>query len=113
MLKTQRFELSAGQAGPIDVVVDLLDDNGQPRDPSLLTAEIAVVAMGATPDSWTEAAWQVDYSTSPDTWTATVTGSAEGGGGDIELEAGNYDVWVRITDGDTVTPNLVYRLAVR
>lgn len=57
-----------------------------------LTVEVAIPSEGVDPSSWVTATW--------DSGRARVL---VGSGGDFELSAGRYDVWVRITDSPELT----------
>lgn len=83
----------------LPIEVDLTDDNGQPRDPTTIAVEVAFPVLGEAPADWVAATWATDYSTDPDTYAAEILVSGTGGGGDVELERGGYDVYLRLTDG--------------
>lgn len=83
----------------LPIEVGLTDDNGQPRDPTTIAVEVAFAVLGGEPSSWYAAAWSTDCSTDPDTFAAEVLVSGTGGGGDVELDRGAYDVFLRLTDG--------------
>lgn len=96
-MKAVPFEFTSRELLPIEV--DLTDDNGEPRDPTTIAVEVAFAVLGAPPEDWHAATWVTDYSTDPDTFAAEVLVSGTGGGGDVELDRGGYDVYLRLTDG--------------
>lgn len=71
------------------------EDQGVPVNPTGATVEMAFPAEGVDPvtDDWQAAAWETVATTTPDTYLARVLV----GTGDLNLAAGNYDVWVRVT----------------
>lgn len=71
---------------------------GVTQDPTGDTVEFAAVAPGTEPSSWTAGAWETDTSTDPDTYHARILVSGVGGGGDLTLADGTWDLWIRITD---------------
>lgn len=83
----------------LPIEVDLTDDNGQPRDPTTIAVEVAFAPLGTAPSDWVAASWATDYSTDPDTFQAEILVSGTGGGGDVELDRGGYNVYLRLTDG--------------
>lgn len=79
--------------------------NGAYVNPSTDTVELAFLTDGATPidTDFTAGTWDVDTSTTPTTYMAQVMV----GQGYVELVAGLYQVWVRVTD----TPEVPVRPA--
>jgi hypothetical protein len=71
-------------------------ESGIPVNPTAYVVEMAFTT-GADPTSWSTAAWETDATTEPDTYLARVLTGGIGSGASIELAAGVYTGWVRIT----------------
>jgi hypothetical protein len=76
---------------PVQVVA-----NGLSYDPHLDTVVMAFPARGVDPAVWIQSAWESDGAGG---WQARCL---VGPGGTIQLAAGTYDVWVKITDNPEV-----------
>jgi hypothetical protein len=83
------------------------EEDGATVDPTAATVEMAFPAEDVDPveADWQDASWETVTTSSPDTYLARVLV----GTGDLDLAAGNYDVWVRITS----SPETVVRKAGR
>jgi hypothetical protein len=69
------------------------EEDGAAVDPTAATVEFAFPADGTAPSSWETGEWETDSRTNPATYYARILVGA----GDLDLAAGDYDVWVRVT----------------
>lgn len=74
-------------------------ESGSPIDPTSDSVALSFPTEGSAPTLWNPGTWETDATTTPTTYLARVL---VGPNGDIELTAGLYDVWVRITDNPEV-----------
>ena len=75
--------------------------SGAAVDPTGDTVNMAFLADADAPVSgdWKTASWETDTSTEPDTyWARCLIGT----GGAVALTAGDYHVWVKVTDSPEV-----------
>lgn len=75
--------------------------DGAVVDPTGSTVEMAFLRGAAAPgdSDWKTASWDTDTGTTPITYRAQCL---VGDGGAVELVAGTYRVWVRVTDSPEV-----------
>lgn len=66
------------------------------HDLTSATAEVALPSRGNPPQTWRPAT-VVDVTGNDSTWTATIR-ILLGPQGDVTLDVGNYDFWVRLLD---------------
>src|SRR5678815_2500702 len=77
-------------------------------DPTSLPVEIAVPPSGVAPTTWLNANWELGGPP----YVAAILVGPTAGGSDVELEAGAYDVWLRITDAVEIPAFIADRLVV-
>ena len=65
-------------------------------NPTTLAVQMAFT-NGVNPTAWTNAFWETDATTDPDTYFVRVLVGGTGTGAAIELAVGDYVGWVKIT----------------
>jgi hypothetical protein len=74
-------------------------ESGIAIDPTSDTVALAFPVEGVAPSQWEPGTWETDATTVPTTYLVRVL---VGPSGDVELTAGLYDVWVRISDNPEI-----------
>lgn len=72
---------------------------GAAVNPTTDTVQIAFPPVGTAPQTWINAAWEIDSSASSPVYLARCT---VGPGGAVTLTPGPYDIYVKVTDSPEI-----------
>jgi hypothetical protein len=92
----------------------LIQDIKADLDPTVNDPEYAFTQGTERPDTWTAGAWDGDATQSGSTWKArAITPLLGASGAEVQLVAGSWVPWLRLTISDEVVVTKLTKLTVR